>query len=266
MKTKIINILFLLTFFIGSLFLNKLLFNILISILAVIALRELFFIRTGEKHFPIEVEVIAYVIVSFFVMNNFDNKLDYYLVDYKILSVLLLTGLIPLVLINDKKKYNLMDALYLIGSTLFIGITFNLLVQFRSFNYNFVSYIILIALVSSIFEHITTYYIGKTMFVPSINPKKTIEGVIGGIIMSTIITTMFFISVIITKLPLYAIVIISFSLAIFGQLGDLIFSFIKKEFNKVNFSNSNSKFSGILDIIDSVVFITLAFILFVSIL
>lgn len=265
MKTKIINILFLITFFIGSLFLNKLLFNILISILAIVSLRELFFIRTGERHLPIEIELISYVIVTFFVMNNYDNGLDFYLVDYKILSVLLLTGLIPLVLINNKKKYSILDALYLIGSTLFIGITFNLLSQFRSVNNNYVSYILLIALVTSIFEHITTYYIGKTMFVPAINPKKTLEGVIGGVLMSTIITTMFFISVIVTKLPLYAIVIISFALAIFGELGDLVFSFIKKEYNKSNFSNSNSKFSGILDIIDSVVFITLIFILFVSI-
>ena len=84
--------------------------------------------------------------------------------------------------------------------------------------------------------------------------------------MSTIISTMFFISVVTTKLPLYAIVIITFVLSMFGQLGDLVFTFIKKEYNKSNFSNSNSKFSGILDIIDSIVFITLAFVLFVSIL
>lgn len=266
MKTKIINILFLITFFIGSLFLNKLLFSILISILAVVSLRELFLIRTGERRFPIEIELLSYIIVVFFVMNNYDNGLDYYLVDYKILSVLLLTGLIPLVLINNKKKYSILDALYLIGSTMFIGITFNLLLQFRIYNNNYVSYIILIAIVSSIFEHITTYYIGRTKFVPLIDPKKTLEGVMCGTMMSTIIPTMFFISVVPTKLPLYAIAIISFSLSIFGQLGDLVFTFIKKEFNKTNFSNSNSKFSGILDIIDSIVFITLAFILFVSIL
>ena len=61
---------------------------------------------------------------------------------------------------------------------------------------------------------------------------KTVEGVIGGTIMGTIIPTMFFISTITSNLPVYAIFIISFMLSLLGQLGDLVFAFIKKEFNK----------------------------------
>ena len=83
--------------------------------------------------------------------------------------------------------------------------------------------------------------------------------------MSTIISSMFFISRITTDIPIYAVVIITFILSLFGQFGDLVFSFIKKEFNIPNFSKSNKLKSGILDIMDSVIFITLGFILFVSI-
>lgn len=266
MKSRIINILLLITILIGSFFLSKLFFNIILSILSIFSLRELLCIRTGERKFPIEIELLSYVILVFFIMNNYGNNLDYYLVDYKLLAALLLTDLIPLVIINNKKKYSLLDALYLIGSTLFMGITFNLLSQFRTYNNNYVSYIVLIALICSIFEFLTTYYIGKTKFLPTISPKKTLEGVLGGIAMGTIISTMFFISTINTQLPIYAIVIISFVLCIFSQFGDLVFSFIKKEFNKSNFSSYNPKISGILDIIDSIVFVTLGFILFVSVL
>ena len=265
MKQNIVNIILLLIFFVFSLTLNKIIFSIFLSILAVVSLRELFFIRTGEKRIPIEIELIEYAIAVFIVMNNINNSLEYYFIDYKILVILLLSGLIPLVIINDKKKYNILDALYFIGSTIFIGITFNLLLQFRNYNNNYASYIILISLSISIFENIITNLIGKTMFLPTLNPKKSLEGVLGGIIMSTIISTMFFMMTITSKLPLHAIVIISFFLSIFGELGSLIFTFIKKEYNKLNFSKYNSKFSGILDIIDSVVFITLSFVLFVAI-
>ena len=266
MKTKIINILLLITMFVGSLFLSKLFFNIIISILAILSLRELIFIRTKSRRYNIELEILSYVIVTFFVMNNYGNNLDYYLVDYKLLAALILIDLIPLVLINNKKKYSLLDALYLIGSTLLVGITFNLLSQLRTYNVNYVTYIIFIALISSIFEFITNYYIGKTMIFPTINPKKYLEGVFGGLIMGTIIPTMFFISTMTSKLPVYGITIITFILCLFGQFGDLVFTFIKKEFNKSFFSSYKHETSGILDIIDSIVFITLGFILFVSIL
>ena len=265
MKNNIITILLLITIFVCSLFLGKLIFNIIMSLFAILSLREMLHIRTKEKPVPIEVELISYVIILFFVMNNYGNNLAYYLIDYKLLAALSLSSLIPLVIINNKKKYNVLDALYLIGSTLFIGITFNLLTQFRMNNSNYVIYIFIIALISSIFELITNYYIGKTIIMPTINPKKTLEGIFGGIAMSTIVSSMFFISMIETNLPIYGIIIISFILAIIGQFGDLVFSFIKKEFNKSSFYNYNIGNSGILDIMDSVIFITLGFILFVTI-
>ena len=264
MKNNIINILLVITIFIISLFLGKLSFSIFMSLLAVISLREMLYIKNKDKSFPIEVEIISYVIVLFFVMNNYNNN-DYYYIDYKLLVALLFSCLIPLVIINDKKKYNLLDALYMCGSVLFIGITFNLLTQFRTYNINYVIYILIIALTTLIFEIITNKYIGKFIFLPTIAPKKTIEGVLGGIIMSTIISSMFFISTIITEIPIYGVVIITFILSIIGQFGDLVFKFIKKEFNKQNFSKSLKGKSGILDIMDSVIFITLGFILFVSI-
>lgn len=265
MKSKVISSILLMIVFICSLFCGKLIFNITMSIIAILALRELLHIRSTERRLPIELEVLTYVLTIFFVMNNYSGYLDFYLVDYKLIASLILVELIPLVLINDKKKYGLLDALYLIGSTLFIGITFNLLTQFRSYDINYIVYIFLIALVTEVFGYITTIYIGKRKLLPTIISKRTVEGEIGGLFMGTVVSTLFFISVIPTKLPVYAIFIISFILSLLSQLGDLVFSFIKKEFNKKEFSNYYVVNSGILDLIDSVIFITLGFILFVSI-
>ena len=263
---KIVNSLLIIALFICSLFLGKLVFHLIMTLIAIISLREILHIRIKDsKHLPIEIELLSYVIIAFFVMNNYSENLSFYLVDYKLLAALILMDLIPLVLIDDKKKYNLLDSLYLIGSTLFIGITFNLLTQFRSYNINYVAYIFLIAGVYELFSFITDKYIGKNRFLPTIAFNKTYEGVIGGIIMSSIISTMFLISTVTCRLPVYAIFVLTVFLSVLGVLGDLVFSFIKKEFNKKEFSNYFIINGGILDIVDSVVFITLGFILIESI-
>lgn len=265
MKFNIINSLILTFLFVLSLFLDKLSFNILLCILAIFSLREFYYIRHKVRPFPIEIEIISYIILISFVTNNYTNVLDYYLVDSKLIVLLLLFSFIPLVLINNKKKYNLIDSLYLIGSILFIGISFNLLFQFRSINIYYVSYIIFIGINSYLFEHIITHFIGKRRFLSTIEPKKTIEGMCGGLIISTIFSSLFLIRTITINLPIYIIVIITFILAFVGELGGLVFSFIKKEFNKSNFSNYIFGISGILDVIDRIIFITFMFLLFVSI-
>lgn len=259
-KKGLLSIAILVTLFISSLFFGKLAFAACMSVIAVFSLRELLKIR-GKDKFPIEIELLSYIMVIFFTMNNFSFDLDYYLLDYRLMSALILIDMIPLVLINNKNKYNLSDALYLIGSTMFIGLTFNLLLLFRSYNLNYVMYVFLIAFFTDLFAYITGKYIGTHDFVTSISPKKTIEGAFGGLMMGTIIPSMYFISTINTTLPIYAVVIITMVLSALGQIGDLVFSFIKREHGRKDFV----KGGGILDVIDSIIFISLAFVLVISI-
>lgn len=266
MKRGFISICVILILVFGTLLLGKLPFSICMSIFAVLSLRELLNIRGNDKHIPIEVELMSYIVVIFFVMNNFSSDLDYYLLDYRLLASLIIIDFIPLVLINDKRKYNTVDALFLIGSTLFIGITFNLITQFRSFNVHYVIYITLIALFTDLFGFITGRYIGRRKLVPSISPKKTVEGALGGLFMGTFIASLYYISMIPCKVSVPAIFFITSLLSILGQIGDLIFSFIKREFGKKDFSNIVAGNGGILDILDSIIFITLGFLIFLTIL
>ena len=84
--------------------------------------------------------------------------------------------------------------------------------------------------------------------------------------MGTFVPTLFYLSVIPTALPIYAIFMITFLLSLLGQVGDLVFSFIKREFGKKDFSNIIMGNGGILDIVDSIIFIILGFILFSTVL
>lgn len=265
MKKGIISISILIILFIGSLYWGQFEFSILTSVLACLSLREILYIRTSQKHVPIEIELLDYIAVVFFTMNNSGTDLSNYLVDYRLIASLLLINFIPLVLVHDKKVYNVIDALYLIGSTLFIGVAFNLINLFRSINIDYVIYIFLLAFFTDFYGYVTGVLIGTKPLLPSVSTKKSLEGAIGGLFMGTIIPSMYFVCCIPTHLPAYAILIISFLLSVLGQVGDLVFSFIKWEFGKRDFSKIVGGTGGILDVIDSIIFITLGFLLILSV-
>ncbi len=265
MRNYLISLFLVLLLFLATFYLDDLAFAILTSLIGLLGLRELLNIRHKERKPPVEIELLSYLIVVFFIMNNFNGFYDFHLVDYRLLAALLLIEFVPLVFINDKRKYSLIDALYLIGCTLFIGITFNLILQFRSYNVNYVTYIFMIALVTDIFSFITGRYIGCHRLI-SISPKKTVEGAVGGLVFGTLLPTLFYISTIETRLPIYGVLIITMLLSFLGQVGDLVFSFIKREFNKKDFSNIIIGNGGVLDVFDSIIFVTLGFLLFLSVL
>ena len=260
-KQSFLEIVVLLILFSGSLLFGRLPFAICMSLFAVLSLREILLIR-GKSKVPIELELLAYILVVFFTMNNYSADVAVYLLDYRLMAALIIIDMLPLVLINNKNKYNSNDALYLIGSTMFIGLTFNLIVLFRSYNFDYVIYVFLIAFCTDLFAFITGKYIGQHNFFHTISPRKTLEGALGGLAMGTIIPTLYFISTITTELPIYAIVLLTMGLSVLGQFGDLVFSFIKREYGKKDFL----KGGGILDILDSIIFISLAFVLIISIL
>lgn len=115
------------------------------------------------------------------------------------------------------------------------------------------------------FALFTGMFIGKNKLAPTISPKKTIEGFIGGALMGTFIATSFYVTVINQTKSLVLVILVTFLLSCVGQLGDLVFSFIKREYGKKDFSNLIPGHGGILDRFDSLIFVVLAFILVHSI-
>ena len=157
--------------------------------------------------------------------------------------------------------YDINDALYLIGSLLFINISFNLILVIRNYSLNYLIYLLLITVITDTFALITGMYIGKNKLAPSISPHKTIEGFIGGVLMGTFVATTFYYTVIDSGISLAILILTTLFLAVVGQLGDLVFSSIKRTFGVKDFSNLIPGHGGILDRLDSLIFVILAFIL-----
>lgn len=266
MKIRVLSAIILLAIFIPLLLIGGLPYSILMVLIALLGLHELLKIRKTKKSFPFFVELCAYIIVSFMTLSNYQSKDLYFLMDYRLMSVVMFVFLAPLVFINDNKKYNLDDALFLVGSTIFIGLSFNLLILVRNFSLEYIIYLFLIATMTDTFAYITGKYIGKNPLAPIISPKKTIEGLIGGTLMGLIIPAIYFSTVINPGIDMGIIIFVTLFLSLVGQLGDLVFSSIKRYYGVKDFSNLIPGHGGILDRLDSIIFIALGFILFIAVL
>ena len=110
-----------------------------------------------------------------------------------------------------------------------------------------VGYVILIEL-NDVYQYITGNIFGKRKIVPRISPSKTLEGVIGGVVLTTV-TILFFNMVYGYKLGIWMGPIIS----IFGFLGDVLISYFKRKANKKDSGTILAGHGGILDRVDSLI-------------
>ena len=266
MTKRVASAIVMVLIFVPFLIMGGIPFTILMAVLGVLGLYELLKIRGDvKKKFPVVMRLLAYLMTIFLIVNN-ANSIDLqYDLDYRLVSLIIFIFLAPMVFINNSKKYNLNDALFLVGSVVFIGLSFNLLTVIRNFNIAYIIYLFLITTMTDTFALFTGMFIGKHKLAPEISPKKTIEGAVGGSIMGTLIATAFYTTVISSSVPLVFLILITLALTAVGQIGDLAFSSIKRYYGQKDFSDLIPGHGGILDRLDSLVFVTLAFILVLGI-
>ena len=140
MKTRILSIIIMLIISVPLLILGGRPFAIFLTVLSVMGLYELINIRESEKKFPFLVKVFAYLLVIFYTLSNFNSIYFSYTMDYRVMSFIIFAFLIPLIVIKDKDIYSISDALFLIGSVLFIGLSFNLMIIIRNFDIRYIAY------------------------------------------------------------------------------------------------------------------------------
>jgi phosphatidate cytidylyltransferase len=182
-----------------------------------------------------------------------------------IIGLVLLVLLIPSIF-DKKGEYTTKEAFYLAGTTIGIGLFFNLVMLVYNFNRWELLYLLAIATMTDTFAMLIGCLIGKHKLIPEVSPKKSIEGSIAGSIVGTAIASIYYINILDTNINLIVLLVMSLILSILGQIGDLFFSKMKRENEIKDFSNLMPGHGGILDRFDSLSFIIFGYIVIFHIL
>lgn len=177
---------------------------------------------------------------------KFNAILVYFLIILGVLSIL--------EFINLTKKINLNRYILILINSFFIFYVFVYCVFFFFFsNIEIFKLILFILLFGCIASDIGGFVFGKIFKGPkltSISPNKTFTGSAGSLILSTIVVSLlsfFFINTFNFKIILVALIT-----SMFCQLGDLLFSFLKRKANLKDTGKILPGHGGILDRLDGI--------------
>ena len=224
------------------------------SFLAILAYKEIAFL----KKYPNIVIILG--LISMLALVILNSVYINYLIGIKYISILipLILLTIPSLIPKYQKTYLLSDAFSLIGFISFVGIALSSINVFVLTNKITLLYLISIVCINDIFAYLIGKLIGKRKF-SKISPNKTLEGTIAGNIFGLIGGIAFYLIFINANINILFLIIVTLILNISGQLGDLLFSKIKRENNIKDFSNLIPGHGGILDRLDSLLFTSLVY-------
>lgn len=202
----------------------------------------------------------------------------WYFLGYKgILIALSLSICLALAVFTFKAEMELKDLLATIFSLIYpmalVSLAFALSREFPCGGTFAISFAIFLPVFSDTFAYLVGSTLGKRKLCPSISPKKTVAGAIGGLLGSILCAVTFFL-----LFDLYAVIpvgYVSFSdsvavravvfvvLGIVGgvlaEIGDLAASRIKRTINIKDFGNIFPGHGGVLDRLDSIMFTLVMF-------
>ena len=262
MKQRTISAIVMLILLVASLILNNVLFEIAMLIIALLGFNEFFNIKYNGvkiKERLFSVKFLGMLSLIFVMLNNVFYRFDTNVI---VLLPLLMLSL-PIVLYNDNSVYSINDFLYVLGIIYFLGLSFGNIIWLRDTDVIKCIFIFIIAFITDTYAYIGGSLIGRHKLT-TISPKKTIEGSIIGTLMGTLIGTVYYYNLV-GNVTLFKVIAFCFVLTILSEIGDLIFSSIKRYFNKKDYSNLIPGHGGILDRFDSVIYVSLGLSLILSI-
>lgn len=260
MKVRIISAIVALIIVIPLIYLGGYPFAIGCGILSILGYVEILKLKKSHQEIPNTVKVLGLVSLLYLVLGNYGETSLVYSLSYERVLIPLMLLLIPTIFYK-KDKYKIEDAFYLISAIYLIGLFFNLLIIIRNVDVFILLYLISVTIFTDTFAYVIGCLIGKHKMSPKISPKKSWEGAIAGVIGGVTIALIIYHNLV-TPINLQ-IILVTILLSIVGQIGDLVFSKIKRENGIKDFSNIMPGHGGILDRFDSLTFIVFTYVIII---
>lgn len=263
MKTRVLSAIIVAAIAIPFIYMGGPWFVIAIGIVGILGFLEVINLPKAHKPYPLVPTILALIALLVLICTNFDGNQLVYGTTYARLIYLVMGLLIP-TLFYKNDQYTTRDAFYLIGAILFLGLAFNSLILVRDLGLELFIFLVLIPICTDSFAMIFGCLIGKHKMCPKISPKKSWEGAICGLLLGTAIPLVIY--ALLIGLVDWKILLGTMILSLVGQLGDLIFSKIKRENDIKDFSNIMPGHGGVLDRLDSIIAVFLTYIFLTTIL
>lgn len=226
---------------------NTLFLLVLISLLIFLGLLEFYSLASRKQIKPFK--IIGLTTAFLLALAAYLKPTQFYLLSSLLLSPLLIAYIITLLM----KRYFLEVGVTLAG-ILYVGYLashFLLLQQLTNGSY----YLCLLFLITWLTDAIALYAglkFGRHKLLPTISPKKSVEGAIAGLISAVLVSI---ITYLITKyISWNQAIILGLILGFCGQVGDLLESKIKRLAEVKDSNTWIPGHGGVLDVFDSVIF------------
>lgn len=185
---------------------------------------------------------------------------------YRFMAFLFLAMILSCTMLFDHKNVTFVDVACCGAATFIIPMALSCIISTRYLYEDYLPgvfllvYLLFCAWLGDSGAFFVGTFLGKHKLCPEISPKKTIEGMIGGILtVGVAVTVQCLVYNLILPSTLkmnYAVIIpIGMVASVLGVLGDLSMSVIKRQYNIKDFGNIMPGHGGILDRFDSVLFV-----------
>jgi len=252
MKKRVISAIIALAICVPLVYIGGDYFKILVLVLSSLGFRE--FLKLDSS--PKGMQLIAYICFILMLFINLDNKQFESLININMTMMTFLIFCFSALLYY--KTYTTDGMFKLLGGTLFLSFSFSLFPIIRNISLPWFIYLFAITIFTDTFAHAIGTIWGKHK-VNEISPNKSWEGYIGGTLFGTLLGVITYMIVADPYVNILNVIVLTIVLSIVGQLGDLFFSLIKRNHNIKDFSNIMPGHGGILDRLDSIILVMIAF-------
>lgn len=252
MKQRLISSFFAIILLILVVFSNQYVFDIAVVLIAAMGIFEVV-TALGLAEYKIMTSISVLMPLVFMLIS-------YFAWEYALAAVFLFIAAYLLVMLFDHKRYSFKTAAMFMMISLMVTLAFIYVSLTRHLENGILNVFVIFigSWITDTCAYFTGFAIGKHKLAPSVSPKKTIEGSIGGIVGVTVILaayTTVFGNIMNITVNITSAVCIGLICGVISQFGDLCASVIKRENNIKDFGKIMPGHGGVMDRFDSFIFV-----------